>query len=168
MNPTETTYLSLGSNLNNKLKNLQLAVDAIAEETGKVSKISSVYKTPAWGFSGNDFLNICIAVETTLSPETLLEKLLAIEKKLGRLQKTKEEYENRIIDIDIILYGNRILNSEKLTIPHPKIAERNFVLYPLCDIAAEIKIPLTHNFVSELKAKCIDISNIKKTQQNIE
>lgn len=168
MNPTETTYLSLGSNLNNKLKNLQLAVDAIAEETGKVSKISAVYKTPAWGFSGNDFLNICIAVETTLPPETLLDKLLVIEKKLGRLQKTKEEYENRIIDIDIILYGNRILNSEKLTIPHPKIVERNFVLYPLCDIASEIKIPLTNYLVAELKAKCIDTSEITKTQQNIQ
>jgi len=99
-----TTYLSLGSNLGNKLQNLQQAVDLIAEDIGVVAKISSIYKTTSWGFESDDFFNICIQVTTSLNPESLLKAIYKIELSLGRNKTSENEYQARIIDIDVLLF----------------------------------------------------------------
>ena len=100
------TYLSLGSNQGDKLKNLQEAIHKIAENIGAIQKISSVYETGSWGYEGEDFYNICISVSTYLQPESLLKKLLIIEKELGRKRNKTKQYSDRRIDIDD--FGRRI------------------------------------------------------------
>ena len=129
------TYLSLGSNQGEKLKNLQKAIFKIAETVGAIQKISSIYKTSSWGYKGEDFYNMCIAVSTYLQPESLLEKLLTIESNLGRERNNLHEYTDRKIDIDILLFEDEIIFSKKITIPHPRMLERKFVLVPLVEIA---------------------------------
>jgi 2-amino-4-hydroxy-6-hydroxymethyldihydropteridine diphosphokinase len=129
------TYLSLGTNQGNKLQNLQNAVDLIDDRIGGIEKISAVYKSPSWGFEGNEFFNICIKISTDQIPETLLSGLLSIEKELGRTRTHKEGYQNRNIDIDILLFEDEIIFSKTLVIPHPKMLERNFVMLPLAEIA---------------------------------
>ena len=99
------TYLSLGSNQGEKLKNLQKAIFKIAETVGAIQKISSIYKTSSWGYKGEDFYNMCIAVSTYLQPESLLEKLLTIESNLGRERNNLHEYTDRKIDIDLSSFG---------------------------------------------------------------
>ena len=107
------TYLSLGSNQGEKLKNLQKAIFKIAETVGAIQKISSIYKTSSWGYKGEDFYNMCIAVSTYLQPESLLEKLLTIESNLGRERNNLHEYTDRKIDIDILLFEDEIIFSKK-------------------------------------------------------
>jgi len=163
MNPLYTTYLSLGSNLDNKLENLQAAVNSINKSIGSVQKISSVYKTPAWGFEGNDFLNTCIEVHTSLTPKELLAYILNLEKELGRTRGGNPTYQNRTIDIDIILFENEVINTADLIIPHPKALERLFVLLPLEEITRNTTYPNTKNSLAELILKCSDTSKITKT-----
>ena len=110
------TYLSLGSNQGDKLKNLQKAIHLIAEKIGAIQKISSVYKTPAIGFKGEDFLNICLRVSTYLPPETLLSNSLEIENSLGRARNNSVNYSNRTIDIDILLFDDEVIFSHELII----------------------------------------------------
>ena len=129
-------YLSLGSNLGNKTQHLNNAKKAIQQDIGKIMAESSIYENEAVGFVGNSFCNQVIKIETALSPEALLQKTQEIEKQLGRTEKTviKNEipqYTNRIIDIDILLYDDLQINTKTLTIPHPKMHEREFVMKPL-------------------------------------
>jgi 2-amino-4-hydroxy-6-hydroxymethyldihydropteridine diphosphokinase len=129
-------YLSLGTNLGNKEQNLRNAISAIEQNIGKILAQSSIYENEAVDFDGNSFLNQVIKVETTLLPENLLQKTQEIEIKLGRTQKTdikngKPVYFNRSIDIDILLYDDLIIDTETLTVPHPKMFEREFVMKPL-------------------------------------
>src|SRR5690606_10918963 len=109
MKTTQTVYLSLGSNLGDKLNNLQSAVFLIQEIAGNVPQISPVYQTPAWGFEGDDFLNICLELETNVPPDDLMEILLQIETQLGRERFGEKGYRPRTIDIDILFYGNEIV-----------------------------------------------------------
>jgi 2-amino-4-hydroxy-6-hydroxymethyldihydropteridine diphosphokinase len=132
-------YIALGSNLNNKSQNLSDARDYIQQHVGNIVAESSIYENEAVGFEGNSFLNQVIKVQTVLSPEDLLQKTEEIEQKMGRLQKTiiKNEtpiYQNRIIDIDILLYDELQIDTETLTIPHPKMFEREFVMKPLKEV----------------------------------
>ena len=108
------TYLSLGSNQGEKLKNLQKAIYEIAESVGAIQKISSIYKTSSWGYEGEDFYNISISVSTYLQPDSLLKKLLTIESNLGRERKNLNEYTDRKIDIDILLFDDEIIFSKKI------------------------------------------------------
>ena len=131
--------ISLGSNLENRAQNIINAIFEIEQEVGKLLFQSSVYESEADGFEGNSFLNQVIKIETTLSPEILLQKTEEIEKKLGRTQKTKivdgkPFYNNRIIDIDILLYDDLQIDTETLTIPHPRMLEREFVMKPLAEV----------------------------------
>jgi len=133
------TYISIGSNLNDKVINLKNSIFAIQKEVGEIIAESSIYESEAEGFDGNLFLNQIIKIETTLLPEQLLQKTEEIERKLGRTQKTeikngKPVYENRIIDIDILLYDDLQIDTETLTIPHPRMLEREFVMKPLREI----------------------------------
>ena len=126
--------LSLGSNLGNRKQNLKNCTSYINKQIGKVLCESNVYENPAQGFeSENDFLNVCIKVKTELKARDILSQIQDIEKKMGR-SRQKKSYEDRIIDIDIILLNNEVLETKKLTIPHKKYRERIFVLKPLLEL----------------------------------
>ena len=132
---THIVYLALGTNLEDKNVNLLTAITNIAERIGVLSAISSVYESEPWGFdSKNSFLNMVVKVETTLSPIELLYTSQAIEKAMGREQKTETTYQDRVIDIDIILYDDLVYESEELRIPHPHCRQRPFVWEPLQEI----------------------------------
>ena len=130
------SYLSLGSNLGNKEDNLTKAVSLISEKVGKVVRRSSFYYSEPWGFqSENSFVNLCIAVETSLAPLDLLHTTQLIERTMGRTRKSKDGlYHDRIIDIDILLYGDQHISLPELQIPHPLMTRRDFVMIPLREI----------------------------------
>ena len=156
------TYLSLGSNQGDKLKTLQKAIHDIAESIGAIQNISSVYKTSSWGYEGEDFYNICIGVSTYLQPENLLKKLLGIENKYGRERKKTNGYSDRKIDIDILLFDNEIIFSKEVTIPHPRMLERKFVLVPLVEIAKNTLHPIEKKQLVSCLNNCSDASLIEK------
>lgn len=168
MRIVRTTYLSLGTNAGEKLINLQKAVDLIGEKIGHIKSISSVYKTKSWGFEGDDFLNICIKLTTNLNPENLIKKVLEIEKQLGRVRKNANDYEDRKIDIDILLFDNEIIFYNDLKVPHPKMLERKFVLVPLDEIASSIIHPIAKKRISSCLKDCADPGTIVKTELKIE
>ena len=144
-------YLALGTNLGDKNKNLQVALALIAEKIGVFSAVSSVYETKAWGFeSENSFLNMVLAVNTSLSPLQLLKTTQDIEKEIGRTKKTNHTYQDRIIDIDIILYDDLIYKSEELELPHPLFHLRQFVLEPLNEIGADLVHPTMQKNIQTL------------------
>jgi 2-amino-4-hydroxy-6-hydroxymethyldihydropteridine diphosphokinase len=156
---THIAYLSLGTNLGNRLQNLQKTLDLIKHEIGEIIKLSSIYQTEPWemNLDSPPFLNMVIAVKTKLSPDKLLEVTQHIEIKLGRQEKSESnKYKNRIIDIDILLIDDLILNTEKLIIPHPLMDKRNFVLYPLCEIAKDVIHPKLEKSINDLKNNCSD------------
>ena len=158
-----TTYLSLGSNLGNKLDNLQRAVNLIGQNIGRVTKISSIYKTRSWGFKSDDFFNICIEVSTNLNPENLLDKVLQIEKKLGRSRSISEDFQARIIDIDVLLFDDDIIFYNNLKVPHPRMLERKFVLVPLTEIAPNVKHPIAKKTILMCLQSCEDVTEIEET-----
>ena len=162
-----TTYLSLGSNLGNKLENLQLAVNLIAQKAGRVIKISSIYKTKSWGFKSDDFYNICVEVSTNLNPENLLDCVLKIENELGRIRDNSDAYKARVIDIDVLLFDDEIIFYNNLKVPHPKMLERKFVLVPLTEIAANIKHPIVKKTILMCLQACNDSSDIEETDLKI-
>jgi 2-amino-4-hydroxy-6-hydroxymethyldihydropteridine diphosphokinase len=161
------TYLSLGSNQGEKLKNLQKAIYEIAETVGAIQKISSIYKTSSWGYKGEDFYNISISVSTYLQPESLLEKLLTIESNLGRERNNLHEYTDRKIDIDILLFEDEIIFSKKITIPHPRMLERKFVLVPLVEIAKNSLHPIEKKQLYVCLNNCSDASSIEKISSKL-
>ena len=131
-----TVYLSLGSNLGDKEQNLASAISEIARRIGDITAQSAFLETEPWGFdSDNAFLNAAVCVETQLSPYELLHTTQQIERDLGRMQKSEQGvYHDRIIDIDILLYDDLHIQTPELTIPHPLIQQRDFVLIPLKEI----------------------------------
>lgn len=134
-------YLSLGSNLGNRKELMTKAIEEIGKRIGAVVRQSSFYVTEPWGFqSDNAFLNACIYVETSLSPYAVLELTQAIERELGRVRKSKAGmYSDRPIDIDILLYDDLKMATPNLIIPHPLMAERDFVMKPLKEILEAMK-----------------------------
>lgn len=132
-------YLSLGSNLGNKEDNIRLAIEKIKEQIGAVVRQSALLRTEPWGFdSDNEFVNAAICVDTVLSPRELLRCTQNIERELGRTHKSVNRiYHDRLIDIDILLYGNETINEPDLIIPHPLMYERDFVMIPLREIMEE-------------------------------
>ena len=167
MNSKITTYIALGSNQGDKMKCLQDAIDEIYRAVGDVTKISKIYKTPAWGFEGDDFLNAVIQVETRFSAESTLEKLLNIELELGRVRMEKSGYQSRTIDLDILFYGNDSISTEHLTVPHPKLSERNFVLFPLADVAPDLLHPILNQKTKDLKRASLDNSPIELISEKL-
>ena len=163
-----TTYLSLGSNQGAKLKNLQDAINLIAEKIGTVTKISSVYKTASWGFKSDDFYNICIELSTGLNPEDLLKAIHKIEIFLGRKPNTDTTYKARTIDIDILLFDTEIIFSKELNVPHKEMLLRNFVLIPLAEIAPNLIHPIEKQHIYVLAKNCTDSNKIEKTDLNLE
>ena len=158
-----TTYFSLGSNIGDKRGNLQDAVNLIAQKVGRITKISSIYKTKSWGFKSDDFFNICVEVSTNLNPESLLDTVLRIEKQLGRSRDTSNNYEARIIDIDVLLFDDDIIFHNNLKVPHPRMLERKFVLVPLTEIAPNVKHPITKKTILMCLQACDDNTEIEET-----
>lgn len=141
---------------------MQKAVNAIFDQIGNIIKISSVYKTPAVGFEGDDFLNCVLLVRSNMSPGKVLETILKIENKLGRVRSEAGGYVSRTIDIDILLIGDLVKNTVKLKIPHPEIQNRKFVLQPLSEVSSSIVHPVLFKDISKLLAETEDDSVIEK------
>ena len=132
---THQLYLSLGSNLGDRKKNLEDALSLIGDLVGHVCRVSSFIETEPWGFdSKNTFLNAACLVETALTPEQCLNITQEIERILGRKAKSVDSYEDRPIDIDLLSYDNLNINTPELTLPHPRMHEREFVMIPLKEI----------------------------------
>jgi len=153
-----TFYIALGSNKGDKFKNLQDAIDAIHEHIGNIKLISKVYKSPAFGFKSDDFLNGCLILESYLEPQKVLEALLKIETALGRSRTKSNTYEARTIDLDIVFVEDKIIDTETLQVPHPEMEKRMFVLLPLNDVGSKIKHPKCDKLVSVLLNECEDES----------
>lgn len=133
-------YLGLGSNLGDGKTHLDKAIELLSEQVGRVVKVAKYIESEPWGFeSEHRFTNSAVKILTKLSPMELLEKTQSIERQMGRVLKHKpgEPYTDRIIDIDILLYDDISVKTERLTIPHPHIKDRDFVLIPLNEIKNE-------------------------------
>jgi len=154
-------HISIGSNIGDKLQNLQDAIDLIHLEISIVSSISPIYKTKAVGFEGDDFYNICISFFSNDDPNNLLQTLLNIETKLGRTRSDKNVFESRKIDLDIILIEDQVISNNLLTVPHPSMHLREFVLAPLNDIDPNINHPILNKNSNELLKSCKG-SNVEK------
>lgn len=142
--------LSLGSNMGERMSNLQQAVDLTFERIGSIKTISSVYESPAMGFSGDAFFNIVLEAETGLLPEVVLEEILEIERKMGRIRSSTGGYISRPIDIDILFVEDLVIQEENLIVPHPRLQDRKFVLEPLMEIAPDFRHPLLEKTIKEL------------------
>ena len=145
-------YLGLGTNLGDKEQNLRMSIKKIEERIGNVVSLSAFYATAPWGFSSeNSLLNAAVCVETTLSPLQVLEETQRIERELGRTEKSVNGlYADRLIDIDLLLYDDRVMDAEGLILPHPLMTERRFVMEPLSEIAPDVVHPVLHKTMKEL------------------
>ncbi|MDR3705795.1 MAG: 2-amino-4-hydroxy-6-hydroxymethyldihydropteridine diphosphokinase [Paludibacteraceae bacterium] len=161
-----TVYLGLGTNLGDKPANLQFALDSISgQQIGVISSMSPVYQSEAWGYtSDNSFLNMVVCAETELAPEALLNACQRIEIAAGRETKSGRDYADRVLDLDILYYDKLVLHQNKLSIPHPLIAERKFVLQPLCDIAPFFVDPALGNTITDMLMACTDKTRIQKIE----
>lgn len=144
-------YISIGTNIGNKRGNLIKAAALLAERVGDVLALSAIYETEPWGYeSTNTFLNAALILETDYSPLDLLAATRLIEIEMGRIEKTHGTYQDRIIDIDILLYDELVMHTDSLTIPHPLMHKRKFVMEPLMEIAPQVVHPLLHKTMKEL------------------
>lgn len=145
-------YFSLGTNLGDKEHNLRLAVQKIEERIGKVISLSAFYATAPWGFSSeNTFLNAAVCVETLLPPLSVLYLTQEMEHEIGRTHKSVGGvYSDRLIDIDLLLYDDRVMDTPELKLPHPLMHERRFVMEPLVEIAPDLVHPVLKKKMREL------------------
>ena len=160
---TAHSFILLGSNLGERESLLNKAIMMIGESCGDVVACSKIYETEPWGFvAENNFLNQVVMVETELEPHALLKELLSIEAVLGRQRdENVKGYVSRPMDLDILYYGDMIINDEDLIVPHPRLHMRRFTLLPLCDIAPEFKHPVFGKTNGILLQDCEDTSEVK-------
>ena len=158
-----TVYLGLGTNIGNRNENLTRAIELLSLALGPYTALSSFIETAPWGFeSKNGFLNCTVAYETELTPLELLDITEGIERELGRTTKsTGGKYHDRIIDIDILLYGNETVATERLTIPHPLMHLRDFILEPLAQIAPDVLHPTIAKSIRELARELKERQELK-------
>jgi 2-amino-4-hydroxy-6-hydroxymethyldihydropteridine diphosphokinase len=148
-------YLLLGGNLGNRTAYLAQAREHIAARVGSITQSSKIYETAAWGNTEQpSFLNQVLEVQTDLTPEQVLQQVNTIEQELGRVRH--EHWGSRVIDIDILFYGQLVLQSQRLTIPHPQLHLRRFTLMPLAEIAAHLVHPVLGQSIYELLEDCED------------
>lgn len=155
------TYLLLGSNMGNSPQQLLEAIKQLKKNIGRVTQQSKLYTTAAWGNTNQpDFLNQVIVVETGLTPIQTMQAILIIEKKMGRLRSVKNA--PRIIDIDILFFNKEVMNEKILTLPHPEIPNRRFVLIPMNELAPNFHHPVLKKTIHQLLLKCPDLLYVKK------
>lgn len=143
-------YISLGTNLGNKEQNLRNAIGEITQTCGKVEQTSPIYSSAPWGFeSFNNFLNQVVLIETKFSPQQLIKCLLEIEKSMGRNRSTVD-YQDRIIDLDILFYDDLIIEEDSLIIPHPSLHNRNFIMQPFLEMCPSFVHPKLKKTISEI------------------
>lgn len=155
-------YISTGSNLGDRTKALVEALEQLNLAAGPVMEYSSVYETEPWGFKTDLlFLNQVIRLDTELQPASLMKVLLSIESAMGR-ERTGEGYSSRSIDLDILFYGDRVINEGELTVPHPRLHLRRFVLEPLAELNPLLEHPLLMKNVGQLLMECKDEGTVRK------
>jgi 2-amino-4-hydroxy-6-hydroxymethyldihydropteridine diphosphokinase len=153
-------FISLGSNIGDRAENLKKAIHSIELKMGAIVRQSSVYETKPWGYSNQpDFFNQVILIHSDKSPEDCLRSLSSIEDEMGR--KRMEKWGKRLIDLDLLYVNDAIIHSEKLTLPHPGIAQRRFVLVPLVEIAPDFIHPQLKKHQRQLLAECADLLEVK-------
>jgi 2-amino-4-hydroxy-6-hydroxymethyldihydropteridine diphosphokinase len=156
-----TTYLLLGSNEGDSRANIDRAIALLQHNCGPIVAPSPLYRTAAWGLEDQpDFLNMALAIDTALSPALLLENTQNIEQQMGRQRSVK--WGQRTLDIDILFYGNELIDIPGLKVPHPYIQDRRFALAPLADIAPDFVHPRLHKTISQLLASCPDPLPVEK------
>jgi len=156
-----TAYLLTGANMGNREQNLATARELIQSDCGKIIRVSSIYETAAWGKTDQpSFLNQALIIHTALSANQLMQSILQVEERMGRVRE--EKFGPRIIDIDILLFNNDIISTSIVRIPHPEMQNRRFVLTPLAEIAPAIVHPKLKKSMQELLNECPDTLNVKK------
>jgi len=160
--------LSLGSNQGNRLENIERCIAQIQQEIGTVIRVSKLYETPAWGFESEKFYNCALVMHSSKSANQILEEVLVLELKLGRIRSETEGYQSRIIDIDVIAFDEEIIDNEKLKVPHPEMQNRLFVLVPMRDLNLDWRHPILQKYLHELVVLSEDKANCKfiKTLEN--
>ena len=178
-------YILLGTNLGERVQNLFRARELICEtfknEMNSSMRLSSVYETEPWGFKSEYyFLNQALTFDTDIDPELALQRCLSIERQMGRVRNDKQRgekrdegregssnsdrvYESRLIDIDILLYGNRVMDTPSLKLPHHRLPEREFALLPMTEIAPDLIHPVSHKSMKQLLREVREV----KSQPNI-
>lgn len=155
-----SAYLLIGGNLGNRIENLTKAISAIEKDIGKIIKVSTIYQTASWGITDQpDFLNQVLLVTTKFSAAETMQIILSVENKMGRIRTLKNA--SRIIDIDILFFNDEIINSRLLTIPHPEIQNRKFVLIPLNEIAPQLLHPVFKQSIQNLLSTSKDKLEVK-------
>ena len=148
-------YLLLGGNIGDRLANFEKAKQLLEKQVGKIITSSSIYETASWGNTDQpDFLNQVLLIETNLTAEQIMEQILLIESKLGRVRTEKNA--SRTIDIDILFFNEQIIETKSIIIPHPQIQNRKFVLYPLNELAPDLAHPVLKKTIHELLFQCKD------------
>ncbi|ASS47893.1 MAG: 2-amino-4-hydroxy-6-hydroxymethyldihydropteridine diphosphokinase [Candidatus Fluviicola riflensis] len=162
MNEAKEAWIGMGSNEGDRFGYMQSAVNALLSQPGiQPIAVSKVVETEPWGFDSPDlFLNAVIGIRWAGKAEDLLTVLLSVETQLGRTRSESERYSSRTIDLDLLLFGEEVINSDKLVIPHPRMLERRFVLEPLNELIPSYIHPVKHLRFSELLKDCIDESNV--------
>jgi len=165
-------YLSLGSNLGRREQHLEDALELIQSRIGTIEKVSRYYESEPWGFSSkNSFYNCCLALRTALEPLLLLDQLLEIEQALGRVRELTKRpegertYSDRVIDIDLLLYGEDQMDHPRLILPHPSMGDRKFVLAPLVEIAPDLVHPITGISIRTMLQQCDDPMDVTPVEE---
>ena len=160
----ETCYVLFGSNMGDKNQIFAQACLFINNRCGRIVKVSSAFESEPWGFEAEEWLlNRVIVLETDMHPETFLQELLEIERELGRvLHPEIQGYCSRTADLDVLYYGNRIINTVTLTVPHPRLHLRRFALLPLCEVAPDFVHPVLQMTQMELLQQCPDDSIVRE------
>ena len=150
MKSQHQVVLSLGSNQGNRLENVERSLEMIHREIGTIIRISKLYETPSWGFDSDAFYNCALVIHTFSSAHKILEQILSVERRLGRVRGDGLGYQSRIIDIDLITFDEHIIETEELQIPHPLMQNRKFVLLPMLDLKLDWMHPVFHKKIIEL------------------
>ena len=165
----ETAYVLFGSNLGDKEALLAQACLLINNRCGQIRDLSATFESEPWGFEAEEwFLNQVIVLETELPPEGLLDALLQIEKEMGRVRNPEVKgYSSRTVDLDILYFGSRVIHTNRLTVPHPRLHLRRFALMPMCDVAPLLVHPVLRQTQTELLGLCLDACEVRKLDNNV-
>lgn len=165
MKQQHQVILSIGSNEGNRLENLKTCVAILHQEVGTVVKVSQVYESPSWGFESTPFYNCAVMMHTSKEPVTILQDVLLLEEKMGRIRSRQETYQGRIIDVDVIAYNEEIIDTQQLQVPHPLMQDRLFVLLPMRDLNLDWRHPILQKYLPELVKLTDDKSQCKPIEQ---